>query len=337
MLRKQMISYGTDPEGFFKFGDRIIGSEKVLTEGHLGSSYSNKVVLDGVQFELNPLNSTDLKYVGRNIGYAFSLLRSQLSLKPGVSVCFDGVVEVTREELDSLSEKSRILGCAPSRNIYGSRPITVDAKTYRKRSAGGHLHLGLTSTNIYNQKSVDERNRLIPLLDIFVGNTCVLLDRDPNAAERRENYGRAGEYRLPKHGVEYRTLSNFWLRNHVLFTFVFGMAELATAVLNETLTTENDLENELVEIVNIDRVIEAIDTNRADLAWQNFQDIRPFILRHVPSKSGLIMHPGNIEKFVVFATSVQEHGLDKVFPEDPLSHWTSGNFEDYINFIERVQ
>ena len=41
----------------------------------------------------------------------------------------------------------------------------------------------------------------------------------------------AGEFRLPKHGLEYRTLSNFWLMDPALFYVTF---ELARVVMRAT-------------------------------------------------------------------------------------------------------
>ena len=96
------------------------------------------------------------------------------------------MVEVDKAELDSLSEASRRLGCGPSLNAHDkTASINVDASTYLKRSAGGHIHLG--GVHNYPYYTPDH---LATLMDIIVGNTCVMIDRDPNAAERRKVYGR---------------------------------------------------------------------------------------------------------------------------------------------------
>lgn len=327
-LTKPYLMYGTDPEGFFMKGGNVIGSEKVIPEGGLYVPYSGHpfVVMDGVQFELNPKQGATPKHLGNNLSAAFTSLKQQLSHMDGVECCWKGTVEVSRTELNSLSEKSRVLGCQPSKNIYGVRPIRANADTYRKRSAGGHLHLGLTrvANPIFCPASHpnDERMRLIPLLDIFVGNLSVLLDRDPQAAERRVNYGRAGEFRLPKHGVEYRTPSNFWLRNYSLLSLVTGLADIAIASLAQTLSGVYDYEQELVDMVNIERVIKAIDTNNSDLALKNFDDLRPFFERHVHRDFPVVA--GTLKKFVEFAHVVQVKGLESVFPDDPLTHWPTG-------------
>jgi hypothetical protein len=330
------IVYGSDPEGFFKQDGRIVGSERFIPEKGLG--FGPILVRDGIQFELNPGSSSSVRGLGFQMKLAFEELAKILWNNPGVSLCWDGLTEVDRSELDALSEKSRILGCQPSDNVYGTRPITVNVKEYRKRSAGGHGHFDLTNTNIFDGKGWDERYRLIPLFDIFVGNTMVLLDRDPGAAERRENYGRAGEYRKPKYGVEYRTLSNFWLRNYSLMSLFFGMSNFAVAVLSETIAGLQDLEQELIDKVKINRFIDAINKNDWNQAMDNFETVvRPFLLKYLPTSGSLFpLNKGNIDKFVVFAKAVKVNGLNTYFPTDPLSHWTTGTFVEFGDFLRTI-
>jgi hypothetical protein len=333
------ITFGTDPEGFFEKDGKIIGSERVIPEEGLkeGQYYNSDVVRDGVQFELNPKSSNAIVGLGSNIGKAMSKLSNRLRGCPGVSCNWSGMVEVDREELDALSERSRILGCQPSLNRYADRPIEVDVKAYRKRSAGGHIHLGLSAPIFPSTTLKDPRHDLVPYLDIFVGNTGVLLDRDPNAAERRENYGRAGEYRLPKHGLEYRTTSNFWLRNYSIMSFVFGMAHLAVSILHQDVKNgSNELEKELIDCVNIDNVIKAIDTNNYELARTNFNDIRPFLVRHLSEKLPFPLYPENIDNFLMFTESVNANGLESFFPEDILKHWCSFKYVSFRDFLTKL-
>lgn len=336
MLRPVSIMYGCDPELFAQQDGQVIGSEKVIPEEGLKTSpYARScIVRDGVQIELQPIASYTVGLLGIHLTAACNLLRKHLVDKPGVSPCFTGVVEVTREELDSLSEKSRILGCQPSQNIYGTKPIMVDPIAYRKRSAGGHLHLGLNPNND-SKNLFEERANLVPLLDIFVGNTCVMLDRDPQAAERRETYGRAGEYRTPLHGLEYRTLSNFWLRNFTLLNFVLGMSNVAIATLSHKFGGNEDIEQQLVDTVDIDNVIQAINTNDFDLARRNFETVRPFLARHLPEQ-GFPLAPSNIDRFVTFAEGVNNKGLEAFFPEEPVTAWTSGKQVDFSKFLQTI-
>jgi hypothetical protein len=336
VLNKYSVVYGADPEGFFELNGQIVGSERFVPEDGLG--FGPLLIRDGIQFELNPGSSASVRGLGFQIKLAFEELKHVLRQNPGLKLNWNGVVEVDREELDFLSEKSRVLGCQPSDNVYGTRPITVNVKEYRKRSAGGHQHFGLTNTNIFDGRGWDERYRLIPLFDIFVGNQCVLLDRDPGAAERRENYGRAGEHRKPRYGVEYRTLSNFWLRNYTLMSYVFGMSNIAISVLAETIGEGRDLEQELIDMVKINRFQDAINNNDWNQAMDNFETVvRPFLLKYLPTSGSLFpLNKGNIDKFVVLAKAVKVNGLKTYFPEDPVQHWTSGTFVEFHDFLRTI-
>lgn len=334
MLERLKMSYGSDPELFVKRNGHIIGSEKVVD---LGLKYRDDdekflVIRDGVQIELNPSPKLSVYSLGEEISKAFRILRTRISNRDNtVQCCFDGLVEVSRKELDSLSPECQILGCMPSKNVYGTKPINVDAKEYRKRSAGGHLHLGFSNS----QALFENRTDVVVPLDILVGNTCVMLDRDPGAAERRENYGRAGEYRMPKHGIEYRTLSNFWLRNYALMDLVFGLANLALSVVNERVSNNNDIEEEMAKSINVDSIQEAINKNDARLARENFVSLMPFLRKHLPT-AGFPLTPGNIDRFLLFADSVQEFGIELFFGNDPVSHWCDGSKVHFTEFLDKI-
>lgn len=332
MLRLVSVTYGADPELFLERGGQIIGSEKVIPKQGLfvPGNYKPVVIRDGVQVELNPKASSSIPALGYEVSNSIGLLGNHLK-GSDVSISFRSFVEVSRTELDSLSPKSRLLGCTPSKNIFGKRPIKVNPKTYRKRSTGGHQHFGLRDfPNLY-----ENRTDLIAPFAIFVAGLSVLIDRDPYAAERRENYGRAGEFRTPKYGIEYRTLSNFWLRNYSLMSFVFGMAGVAISMIQHDLSGAENIEQELIETVDIDNVIRAIETNSYNLARENFEVIRPFLVKHLP-KSGFPLNPSNLDRFLAFTEGVKDKGLEAFFPEDPVASWCSGKQVEFGDFLETI-
>jgi hypothetical protein len=330
MLNPQnMPRFGTDPEGFFQKAGSIIGSEKLIPPRGI-NTYSGRVVRDGVQFELNPLSAYSVSELGRNISGLFGTLQKRLDKNPGVSVCFDGLVEVSEEELNSLSPATRILGCMPSYNAYEDRPINVDAVLYRKRSSGGHIHVG---TN--DARFMEERRRAVPVFDIIVGNTCVMLDRDPGAAERRENYGRAGEFRIPNHGLEYRTTSNFWLRDFTLMSFTFGLAQIAYEIAYQSFNGNQTLWNDLASKVNIKRIVQAIDRNDFDLALKNFKRLVPLLRKQLP-KEGFVLTQKNVDTFVGFAQEIGNGQIEKYFPTDRIvPNWIEGRQTQFDKFLER--
>jgi hypothetical protein len=324
-------NFGSDPEGFFKLKNRIVGSEKLIPETGISAHYGS-IVRDGVQFELNPYPSPLLHRFGDNISDLFKQLVKRINEDGrGITVCFDGLVEVDRKELNSLCGASRILGCMPSYNVYGDKPINVDPVTYRKRSAGGHIHFGFD-----NEALLDDRRRLVPVCDVLVGMLSVLLDRDAGAAERRENYGRAGEFRTPKHGLEYRTTSNYWLRSYTLLNFVFGMAGAAYDLAYQTCNGNQTVWNSLVGSVNIQRVAETIDYNNFPVALANFKRLIPFLKQELPA-NGYPLTPTNLTKFVDFVTAVERYGIQKFFPtENILNSWIAGERVTFAEYLEKL-
>jgi hypothetical protein len=360
------VHFGADPEVFFEKDGRIIGAEKILpATGELKATphSPSKWVLDGVQVELNPANSHCRALLANTFKAQFILLKQLLAEKgKGLSINWSPVVELEKMELDSLSDKCKVAGCMPSINFWSKKPRPmVDFATYLKRSAAGHIHLGIRGTPIF-----DQRERLVPLLDAFVGNTCVLLDTNPLNRVRRRYYGRAGEYRLPNHGLEYRTLSNFWLRAYPMMSMVFGLARMAIDTLYTSLMPEPTkfskeyqavyypyggykpspspwpAEKELLSSLDSRNLVRAINRNDIDLAWQNWEVVKKFIAAHFHPSNYEIQNGGPalwgdvLAKFEHFARTVQKSGLEHYFKDDPIKHWSTlaeghtGGWEDFI-------
>ena len=347
----QNLYLGCDPEFFFANADgTIVGSEKIMETGHIGEKNGSKCVIDGVQAELNPLPSTCREGLASQISYCFKNLKAHFDAKKiNVAVKVDPLVDITRDELNSLSDKSKVFGCAPSVNIYegGESKIKVDPKKYLKRSAGGHIHLGNALDGWLKPPYTEEQHKItyastinvarhlkrtlseipeitIPILDIVVGNTCVLLDRFEGNKERRANYGRVGEYRVKPYGLEYRSLSNFWLRSYPLMSFVMGLSRYAIHLVDQS-TPDNDYVKALFEAVDRKNIVKAVNENDFDLAYANFKKIEPILLdaagsgdypdRYYPIKRS------TIHLFHHFIKRINRKGLNYWFPEEPLAHW----------------
>ena len=318
------VNFGCDPELFLTKDGSVIGAEKAIPEAGL---YNKHIVLDGVQVELNPYPDTCRALLANRIAAGFRTLRTHLATLDNITVSFRAVVDIDKKELDSLSEKAKVLGCMPSFNIYDSKAaVRVSGETYLKRSAGGHIHLGAARLKPYTKE-------LVALLDVLLGNTCVLIDRDPDAPERRQVYGRAGEHRTPAHGIEYRTLSNFWLRAPELFSFVMGMSRLACSVLYTEKAASTPVyyspapptwpaATELLKLVDLKLVEDAINRNDLELARENFNAIKPFLEEYVafPSHS-LGGSSTSLRSFDFFTKKIEEKGLEYWFPQDPMTAW----------------
>ena len=329
------MQFGCDPEFFFvrktKKNKRgtVIGAEKVLPAEGIrvtkGSFAGSKVIIDGVQAELNPTAHVCRAYAGDAISRSFKAIKQELDKKK-LTICWDPLVKVTKKEMKTLSEKSQVFGCSPSLNAYGEEKTMPDPHTYLFRCAGGHLHLGDPKLKTMSKANID---KTVKVLDIIVGNTCVLIDRDPGNIERRKVYGRAGEYRRPAHGLEYRVLSNFWLQHYSLMSMVMGLARLGVAM-----ALDEHIAAQLLTAVTAADIRNAINNNDLDLAKKNWNAIKPIIIKE--SHPGYAEHSltsENVDFFEFFANK----GIKHWFKGNPMAHWTRRSFDGHASRgFERV-
>lgn len=115
---------------------------------------------------------------------------------------------------ECLHEAALEFGCDPEFNAYDMETVVAPKceKGNTFRSGGGHIHLGyLSGGNEYPLIDIDGRWWITRLMDVFLGIPSIIMDNDPTSQARRKLYGGAGNMRPKEYGLEYRTLSNFWL------------------------------------------------------------------------------------------------------------------------------
>lgn len=194
------ITIGADPELFLTNGgrlisaiDRIGGSKQEPLDIGEGCAIQEDNV--AAEFCIPPAEKVE-DFI-KSIQYATNYIRAiardyQLDLAIGIaSYSFDK---------DQLAHpKAQEFGCDPDYNAWtlemNPRPQATDACL---RSAGGHVHIG-------TKKDIIE---VVKCADLYLGVPSTLKDSD---TKRRQLYGNAGCFRPKPYGVEYRTLSNFWI------------------------------------------------------------------------------------------------------------------------------
>lgn len=329
------IMFGSDPEFFFRKDDEVVGADKILPRSGLVVRGTNsKIIIDGVQAELNPEPASCREVAGHFFSLSFQALKERMAQFERLKIDFSQTVKLSDEDFERLSDDSKKFGCMPSMNAGNKGKagvITVNPATYRFRSAGGHIHIGNTGHDgaeeyLQVAAALEDPVRLVKMLDILLGNTCVLIDRSPGNIERRKVYGKAGEFRTPPHGIEYRTLSNFWLRSYQLMSFVFGMTRTAVIIV------ANDMDGKFLELVDMKDIQQAIDTNNFTLALSNFRKIEKLLFELVGTESygSYPLRKDNIKEFRHFV----KKGMDYWFKEDPMDHWTSLPRSGMVGFSE---
>jgi hypothetical protein len=186
---------------------------------------TGKTYWDGFQAEFTT------KPIGCH-GYAFDMVRAGLlairqqarAYSPNAKLSLKSVFRIPEPMLQQVAPEHVALGCDPSYNAYGATPFTVEnPRDLPYRVAGGHIHFAI------DKKRRDEIPGIVKALDFFTGIPTVAMFADIDDPLRRQFYGKAGEYRTPPHGLEYRVLSNAWLGHPAIGHMVWDLARQCVA------------------------------------------------------------------------------------------------------------
>ena len=233
------VLIGSDPEVFLSQNGQIISAIGLIG----GDKKAPVPVVDGALQEDNVLAEVNITPAA-SVGEFISRLRSVLNTLQNVTKS-DIVIKPShvfeKEYLMSIGGKAMTFGCEPDYCVYSGRNPRPSPYSCL-RTAGGHIHVG--SDDIDPVALVKTMDRLLALPSLF-------MDTDQ---QRRERYGKAGCYRLKPYGVEYRTLSNFWLQSEELMTWAYNTTIKAVEEHKKWNFDDDNL------------VVEAINTYNLDLA-----------------------------------------------------------------------
>lgn len=153
---------------------------------------------------------------------------------------------------------ARVAGCDPDFDAWKMR--INDKPSLNKvnfRSCGGHLHIAWDNAD----DSTKERANLVRVLDLVAGVPSVLMDENTT---RRSLYGKAGchrpkmlQLRDPYSGVEYRSLSNFWLKSSETIGWAWDVVDFAVKNYKELSTEVSAISDRIVTTINMSDVDEA--------------------------------------------------------------------------------
>jgi hypothetical protein len=256
-MNTKFLTVGSDPESFLRNSKGELVSAIGLIPGTKSSPFkttNGSIQHDNILAEFNSRPSnTLLEFINNHrliIGDLNSIL-NPLDLKLDFiasAMCSDELLS------DPIA---KVAGCDPDYNAWllcRNNPVSY---TYTSlRAAGGHVHIAFDQS-VNNPKA---RIDFVRALDMVLGVPSVVVDND-NA--RRTVYGKAGSFRPkdtinfnddigpdPYDGVEYRTLSNFWLRSESLMEFVWNGVERVYNNLEELSERAEFYKDAIIDIIN---------------------------------------------------------------------------------------
>jgi hypothetical protein len=225
------FTFGTDPEF-------ILSDEKGKLKSAIGvvpGDKNNKFECDGDLFFHDNVLAECVVRPGSDPGELVCNLGDSLrSLAKIVApLKITNLAAGNFEEDEMRDEEARKAGCAVEMCAYEMRTIPPGKikKLFKKenfRTAGGHVHLG-TGLGKDHEKCL----MLVRMLDLFLGVPMLVIDDSPMTIERRKIYGRAGRYRQPDHGIEYRTPGNFWISSPRIVCLFFEICREVVKLTEE--------------------------------------------------------------------------------------------------------
>lgn len=228
-MSKMQFLVGADPElflfkdgKFFSAHGMIPGDKRNPHKVNLGA-----VQVDGMalEFNIDPADSEETFL--NNITSVRATLEAMV---PGFQIVAEPTANFDHDYMERQPLEAKMLGCDPDYNAWdgGVRNPPPDGKV-DFRTGAGHVHVGwCKDMDIMNDGHFDACIMATKQLDCVLGLGSLLYDSDN---VRRTLYGKAGAFRPKSYGVEYRTLSNAWLKSPETIRWVYRSTVRALDIL----------------------------------------------------------------------------------------------------------
>lgn len=238
------ISIGTDPEvfvtdkdGAYVSGHNLIpGTKRIPHPVNLGA-----IQVDGVALEFNTEPAfTEDQFIENIEAVMLQMETEYKKVRDDVTITITPTAVFTKDYFDTLPPEAVELGCTPDYNAYTEEENEPPHTDEPFRTGSGHIHIGWGSGfRAHSDRHFSTCVGLVKELDCVLYPASLLWDAD---SKRRELYGKIGAFRPKSYGVEYRPLSNAYLRSKDIQRYVFRTAMHVTHQhLNEGVVMADDI------------------------------------------------------------------------------------------------
>src|SRR3990167_5852762 len=240
-----LLTIGADPEVFLigKDGEYISAIGKIGGSKHAPRQIERKgfaLQEDNVAVEFNIPPSKNIEEFVSSIQWSIQRIEKEVE-NLGFKVAIIPAAHFPEQEL--LSPAAKHAGCDPDYNAWTTfmnpRPQVASGTL---RTGAGHVHIGISHKPRFSRYS------FIKSLDLHLGVGSVILDND---ILRKSLYGKAGAFRPTSYGIEYRVLSNFWLKSQELIEWVYkGVHAAYERVERDGEKFFDDIKEEIITCIN---------------------------------------------------------------------------------------
>lgn len=228
MANKLEFKIGADPEVFMKRPKkRYFTSAYGAVPGTKDEPHrveNGAVQVDGMalEFNIDPANN-EQEFVD-NLQSVMGQLQAMV---PEYELHAKPTARFTKAHIAKQPHEALELGCEPDYNAWEDGDVNPrpDADGVNFRTGAGHIHIGWTEgVDTADPTHLEACIWVTKQLDYYLGLASLKFDKDK---DRRKLYGKAGAFRPKPYGVEYRVLSNAWLKSPELMAWVYRQVQKA--------------------------------------------------------------------------------------------------------------
>lgn len=225
------ITVGADPELFVRGPDGYISGHtfECGTKAAPQQTPHGSVQVDGLALECNVTPSKTANEFIFNLDGVIEDLSEIVKIR-GFELVPVPTVQFGKKYISSLPKEVQALGCNPDFNAYTMEENVPPNANLPFRTGSGHIHIGWRKPTTIDYDHFTFCGYLTRELDYYLGLPSLRWDNDK---QRRRMYGKAGAFRPKPYGVEYRVLSNAWLNEPHLPSYVFEQTMLCCQRIKE--------------------------------------------------------------------------------------------------------
>jgi hypothetical protein len=220
------FTFGTDPEFVLYDKNRPVNAADILPNepNAFKNIYHDNVM---IEFKIPPAKEKDEAVEG--IRDQFKVLHGIMGSRNLRWECtaFEDYTKEQRLKHNTINPNSGPEYCAYDL-VMVKPPNKEEYRKRTERTAGGHIHVSASLLDV-------EHAFLARLMDLFVAVPAAYVNFDKGSSILRSHlwYGKPGRYRETEYGLEYRTLSNFWLASPDLVCLIYDLTDFTVQFYND--------------------------------------------------------------------------------------------------------